>query len=150
MESKHQEKFGNEPEEECVEEDVHEAAQEARKILGLKHDATIKDIKKVYRALALEYHPDKNPGDEIRAAEIFKRLHELYEILCDALQLKQNTEEDELKDEEKERDLDELGDVFLPVFGPEVDPVMRRMINAYQSQLEQQGKEKDTNIDIRA
>lgn len=40
------------------------------KILGLDQSATDDDIKKAYRKLAMEYHPDKNGGDDIRFKEI--------------------------------------------------------------------------------
>ncbi len=52
------------------------------KILGVDKNATEKDIKKVYRRLARQYHPDVNPGDS--AAETrFKEINEAYEVLSD-------------------------------------------------------------------
>ena len=53
------------------------------KILGLTKSATQDDIKKAYRKLALEYHPDKNPGDK-RAAQKFSEISEANEVLTNA------------------------------------------------------------------
>ncbi len=50
--------------------------------LGVASSATPKEIKKAYRALALKFHPDKNPGDAA-AEEKFKELATAYEILSD-------------------------------------------------------------------
>lgn len=49
------------------------------KILGITREASEKDIKKAYRALAFEYHPDKNIS--IQAQEKFKEISEAYDIL---------------------------------------------------------------------
>lgn len=51
-------------------------------ILGVSKDASQKDIKKAYRALALKYHPDRNPGDD-SAEEKFKEISEAYHTLSD-------------------------------------------------------------------
>ncbi|MBN1984150.1 MAG: molecular chaperone DnaJ [Chitinivibrionales bacterium] len=51
-------------------------------ILGLKKDATEADIKKAYRKLAMQYHPDKNPGNK-EAEKMFMEATEAYEILKD-------------------------------------------------------------------
>jgi len=51
-------------------------------ILGVRPDATQKEIKKAYRDLAKKYHPDKNPGDQ-EAEEQFKKVTKAYEILGD-------------------------------------------------------------------
>ena len=50
-------------------------------ILGVNKNADKKDIKKVYRKLALKYHPDKNPSKE--AEEKFKEISEAYAVLSD-------------------------------------------------------------------
>ena len=49
-------------------------------ILEVKRDASINDIKKSYRKLALKYHPDKNPGDTI-AENKFKEINNAFEII---------------------------------------------------------------------
>jgi curved DNA-binding protein len=62
-------------------------------ILGVPRTATEDDIKKAYRKLARQYHPDINPGDAA-AEDKFKELNEAHEVLADA---------------EKRRRYDELG-----------------------------------------
>ena len=51
------------------------------KVLGVKHDATAEEIKRAYRRLAREYHPDVNPSAE--ASEKFKEISTAYEVLSD-------------------------------------------------------------------
>ena len=50
-------------------------------VLGVERDASKADIKKVYRKLALKYHPDKNPDKD--AAERFREISEAYAVLYD-------------------------------------------------------------------
>ncbi|MCM4165757.1 MULTISPECIES: molecular chaperone DnaJ [unclassified Arenibacter] len=51
-------------------------------ILGIGKNATAAEVKKAYRKKAIEYHPDKNPGDA-KAEEMFKKAAEAYEVLSD-------------------------------------------------------------------
>lgn len=67
--------------------------QDYYEVLGLPRNADANDIKKAYRKLAMQYHPDKNPGDK-QAEEQFKKVSEAYEIL---------------KDPEKRRRYDQFG-----------------------------------------
>jgi len=52
-------------------------------ILGLPRNASDAEIKKAYRKLAMQYHPDRNPGKEKWANEKFKEINEAYGVLGD-------------------------------------------------------------------
>lgn len=56
--------------------------KEFYRILGLDPHATEEEIKRTYRRLALQYHPDRNPGDRT-AEERFKEISEAYAVLSD-------------------------------------------------------------------
>jgi len=51
-------------------------------ILGLERSASPDDIRKAYRKLAMQYHPDRNPGNK-QAEERFKEINEAYQVLSD-------------------------------------------------------------------
>jgi molecular chaperone DnaJ len=57
-------------------------------ILGISKDAPEAEIKKVYRKLARQYHPDSNPGDA-KAEAKFKEISEAFSVLSDAEQRKE-------------------------------------------------------------
>jgi curved DNA-binding protein len=50
--------------------------------LGVKRDATEEEVKKAYRKLARQYHPDRNPGDK-QAETRFKEVQDAYDVLSD-------------------------------------------------------------------
>jgi curved DNA-binding protein len=52
------------------------------KILGVERNASEEDIRKAYRKLAMQYHPDRNPNDK-QAEERFKEINEAYQVLND-------------------------------------------------------------------
>ncbi|MFW8601663.1 DnaJ C-terminal domain-containing protein [Desulfobacterota bacterium M19] len=58
------------------------------KVLGVNKQAGKDEIKKVYRKLALKYHPDRNKGDK-QAEEKFKQISEAYAVLSDPEKRKQ-------------------------------------------------------------
>lgn len=85
--------------------------------LGVAPDASIEQIKKAYRKMAMKLHPDRNPGDKT-AEEKFKALGEAYDALSDEKKRK-------LYDRYGKKGLEEGGfqqrsanDIFSQFFGP--------------------------------
>ena len=50
------------------------------RVLGLDSLATMEEIKAAYRALAMKYHPDRNPNDKV-AEDKFKEIQTAYDVL---------------------------------------------------------------------
>jgi molecular chaperone DnaJ len=58
------------------------ASRDYYEILGVARSASDADLKKSFRQLAMQYHPDRNPGDKV-AEERFKEANEAYAVLSD-------------------------------------------------------------------
>src|SRR5215831_3669594 len=57
-------------------------ARDLYDVLGVQRTASEDEIKKAYRKLARQYHPDRNPGDK-QAETRFKEVQEAYDVLSD-------------------------------------------------------------------
>src|SRR3954454_5391278 len=64
------------------------AVKDPYKVLGVDKKASQDEIKKTYRKLARQYHPDKNPGDT-QAEERFKEVQGAYDLIGDPDKRKQ-------------------------------------------------------------
>jgi curved DNA-binding protein len=64
------------------------ATKDYYQILGVTKDCTTEEIRKNYRKLAMQYHPDRNPDDQ-RAEEKFKEVAEAYGVLTDPIKRRQ-------------------------------------------------------------
>src|SRR4051794_8148845 len=58
------------------------AARDFYEVLGVDRKASAEDIKKTYRKLVREHHPDRNPGNAA-AEERFKEIQQAYDVLSD-------------------------------------------------------------------
>src|SRR5580692_1778632 len=58
------------------------AKQDFYATLGVAREAGAEDLKKAYRKLAMQFHPDRNPGDKQAEAK-FKEVNEAYDVLKD-------------------------------------------------------------------
>mmetsp|Transcript_44395 Transcript_44395/g.115385 ORF Transcript_44395/g.115385 Transcript_44395/m.115385 type:complete len:258 (-) Transcript_44395:201-974(-) len=92
---------------------LHRAEMELRKakkkkdyykVLGLRRGASLQEIKKAYRTLAVKYHPDKqvNEHDRTRAVKKFRDIAEAYEILKDPEKKRRIDQEGPASDESEE------------------------------------------------
>jgi molecular chaperone DnaJ len=87
-------------------------------VLGVNRNATENEIKKAYRKLALQYHPDRNQGDK-KSEEKFREISEAYSVLSDPQKRAQYDQYGRVLDENQRfRESDDFGfSVFEEFFG---------------------------------
>ena len=86
------------------------------KILEIKKNATPAEIKKAYRKLSMQYHPDKNPDDD-EAKGKFQDVAAAYEALSDPESRRKYDRSGEEGLNEPERQQSPFGDLFGGMFG---------------------------------
>ncbi|MDX2046754.1 MAG: DnaJ domain-containing protein [Chitinophagaceae bacterium] len=116
------------------------------KILEITQSATLDEIKKSFRRLALIYHPDRNPGDKVSEGK-FKEINEAYEILTNNIKRKKydddyNTERQvhsnkchQKKTEEKGEERPLTPTLYLETFSK----IRRQAVELGRKQVHQQG-----------
>lgn len=65
--------------------------QQAAQILGVSLTITEKELKKIYRKLSMQWHPDRNPGNEEQATRMMQLINEAYGVMCEYLRKKTDT-----------------------------------------------------------
>lgn len=83
------------------------------KVLGIKRNAQLNEIKKAYRQLTIKYHPDKNKGDP-NASQKFAEINEAYEVLSDPKKRRKYDRGgmEAVNRPEQEGGFDPFGDIF--------------------------------------
>lgn len=96
-------------------------------VLGVDQTATQEEIKKAYRALSKQYHPDKNPENPKEAEEKFKELSEAYGVLSDP---QKRSMYDSGADDSQGIDMEDVLNTFFgghrnaPRYTPDIQPLV--------------------------
>ncbi len=93
-------------------------AEDYYQVLGVDKKASVDELKKAYRKLALKWHPDKNPNDK-SAEEKFKKISEAYAVLSDD---KKRSEYDQFGSADQYRQQYSQEDIFRDV---NLDEILR-------------------------
>jgi DnaJ-class molecular chaperone len=109
--------------------------------LGISKNASQEEIKKAYKKLAIQYHPDKNPNNPSADAK-FKEISNAYSILSDE---EKKRRYDHLGDENFNNDGDggadvDINDIFANIFGNRGDPFNDAFFGFRNKQQQQTNK----------
>lgn len=102
--------------------------------LGVTKDATQDDIKKAYRKLAMQYHPDKNPGDK-ESENKFKNISSAYEILSDPTKRAAYDSPKQQPNFHYNNQPFDLNDIFSQVFGHNSQPYHHQTQAVYRTRV---------------
>lgn len=135
--------------------DENPVSTEYYDVLGVSPTATAAEIKKKYYALAMQYHPDKNP-DSSEAEEKFKKISEAYQVLGDAQLRKKYNEfgpgrgsapEDGFLDPEELFQQQFGGDRFVDIIGELAIGKHFKSMMARQGSKEEEGEEGKMSVE---
>lgn len=125
--------------------------------LGVAKSATTAEIKAAYRKLAMQYHPDRNPGNK-EAEEKFKQITEAYEVLSDEKKRQQydSVGHEAFKSGGQAPNMDEFfdqfggfGDFFEQFFSQQAGGARRRSKQAGPIPKEGHDRHKDVSISLK-
>jgi len=109
------------------------AGRDYYNVLGVTRDASPEAIKKAYRALAMRFHPDRNPNDPV-AEQRFKDISEAYQVLSDA---------------EQRARYDRLGPLFTANGRPPTPEDMNEAVGTMWSNLFRRNAKRERGEDLR-
>ncbi|HRU14467.1 MAG TPA: molecular chaperone DnaJ [Anaerohalosphaeraceae bacterium] len=129
------------------------AKRDYYEVLGVEKTATPEEIKRAYRKKAIQYHPDKNPGDKEAEAK-FKECAEAYEVLSDPEKRKRYDQfgHDGLQGvgvhDYSRMNVEDISDMFGDIFGDLFGDFWGRRSRGTQSREPVRGYDLETTVEL--